>query len=350
MENTVYFQARFSTPRVVISVVLKWIALVSLLLAWPELRQRTLPNTRIKCFSLLDVTYLLGLAFVSLVRFKNGQAVSGFIWAVLGLLCTAGVADFAGRYRALHFVEHVIRSGALVLHMKNVILLGKVEQRDLPLSSQRMKCAPLARDVCNRLERVQECTCAFAWGTESAAFSSEQSTGRQVVLRRMVRLSPRALSRNPSGHVLALLSGDCLQVCIACTQFPLPITGVVVLPFTIYLLGERVGAGSALFTAIWPAIAIALIWPATVLQDRLWDRVLSLRDERLKQTTDLLTSVRLLKMYAWEDAFGSIISRLREKEEEACHRANVLDGLVDSVYTSSASIVSALRPVINYSC
>ncbi|XP_077546028.1 ATP-binding cassette sub-family C member 4-like [Haemaphysalis longicornis] len=530
--------ARFSTPRVVISVVLKWIALVSLLLGWPELRQRTLPNTWIKCYSLLDVAYLilvgcssisalcrsgqvagiddgttfairhstedilsslaetaalLGLAFVSLVRFKDGQAVSGFIWAVLGLLCTAGVADFAGRYRALHFVEHhhgivysdagyapslvvtdavsmlfllgafcsmglrykiyynrakgkietslnedtrsplgVVFCSALYRHMKNVILLGKVEQRDLPLSSQRMKCAPLARDVCNRLERVQDQKKTLTrlrllylifrtvwddvfWTMLSAFTYYANALGKVPLLerlvdggdeitvttwlfvaasiadallacyqmhlcfrlgnrvrclllgaiyRKMVRLSPRALSRNPSGHVLALLSGDCLQVCIACTQFPLPITGVVVLPFTIYLLGERVGAGSALFTAIWPAIAIALIWPATVLQDRLWDRVLSLRDERLKQTTDLLTSVRLLKMYAWEDAFGSIISRLREKEEEACHRANVLDGLVDSVYTSSASIMvillfssvvflgdaSLLTPAVSFCC
>ncbi|XP_070397146.1 ATP-binding cassette sub-family C member 4-like isoform X1 [Dermacentor albipictus] len=507
--------AHYSSPRVVISVVLKWISLASLLLGWPELRQRTLASTRIKCYTLLDIAYLalvglsslaaltrsgqvasvddgtahsakhssqdvlsgiaaaaalLGLGFISLVRFKNGQSVSGFVWAVLGMLSTASVADIAGRYRALYFVDQhhgIVLSDAgyapslvvteavsmfcvlgtfcimgvrgkvyynkfrgtlqksmnedtrsplgvfvcsvLFRHLKNVVLLGKAVYRDLPIASPRMKSAPLARDVCGRLSRVQITQRLTRWRLfyavmrtvwddlfwtmlttiayyvnvlgkvpllERLVEGGEEVTvttwlfvssciadtllacyqmhtcfrlGNRVrclllgaIFRKMVRLSPRALSRNSSGYVLALLGGDCLQICIACTQFPLPMTGTLLLPVIIYLLGLRVGAVAALFTALWPVVALTLVWPATVLQDQLWDNVLSLRDERLRQTSDLLSSVRLVKMYAWEDAFSSAISRLRAKEEAASHKVNVLDGLIDSIYTSSASLMTIL--------
>ncbi|KAK8765505.1 hypothetical protein V5799_031890 [Amblyomma americanum] len=507
--------AHYSSPRVVISVVLKWVALLSLPLGWPELHQRTLTCTRVKCYTLLDVAYLIfvalsslsaltrsaqvatvddgsaraaehstqdvlssiaasaalvGLGFIPLVRFNNGQSVSGFVWAVLGMLCTAGVADFAGRYRALQFVEQhhgIVLSDAgyapslvvtdalamffllgafctmalrckvyynrnrgthqksmnedtrsplgvffcsvLYRHLKNVAVLGKSVYRDLPIPSQRMKCGPLSKEAWGRLSRVQQTNRLTRWrlfyavmrtvwddlfwtmlttftyyanvlskvpllerlvegGEEvtvttwlfvSACIADTLLACYQMhtcfrfanrvrclllgaIFRKMVRLSPRALSRNSSGYVLALLGGDCLQICIACTQFPLPMTGTLLLPVIIYLIGLRVGAVAALITSIWPVVALVLVWPAAVVQDRLWDNVLSLRDERLKQTSDLLSSVRLVKMYAWEEAFSAAISRLRAKEEEASHRVNVLDGLIDSVYTSSASMMAIL--------
>ncbi|KAL3221001.1 hypothetical protein MRX96_029705 [Rhipicephalus microplus] len=406
--------AHFSSPRVVISVVLKWISLASLLLGWPELHQRTLTCTRVKCYTLLDITYLtllclcmvtaltrsgqvavvddgtarsavhsthdvlsgiaaaaamVGLGFISLVRFNNGQSVSGFVWGVLGMLSTASVADFAGRYRALYFVDQhhgivfsdasyaaplvvtdavsmvfflgafcimgvrckvyynksrgtlqksmnedtrspmgVFVCSVLFRHLKNVALLGKAVYRDLPISSQRMQCAPLTRDVCARLTRVQITKTLTRWRLfyavmrtvwddlfwtmlttftyyanvlgkvpllERLVEGGEEVTvttwlfvaaciadallacyqmhtcfrlGNRVrclllgaIFRKMVRLSPRALARNSSGYVLALLGGDCLQICIACTQFPLPMTGAFLLPVIIYLLGLRVG-------------------------------------------------------------------------------------------------------------
>ncbi|KAL1480957.1 hypothetical protein MTO96_050604 [Rhipicephalus appendiculatus] len=66
--------AHFSSPRVVISVVLKWISLASLLLGWPELHQRTLTSTRVKCYTLLDITYLVLLCLSTVAALtRSGQ-------------------------------------------------------------------------------------------------------------------------------------------------------------------------------------------------------------------------------------------------------------------------------------
>ncbi|KAL1480958.1 hypothetical protein MTO96_050605 [Rhipicephalus appendiculatus] len=349
------------------------------------------------------------------------------------MLSTASVADFAGRYRALYFVDQhhgivfsdasyaaplvvtdavsmvfflgtfcimgvrckvyynksrgtlqksmnedtrsplgVFVCSVLFRHLKNVALLGKAVYRDLPLSSRRMKCAPLARDVCARLTRVQITKQLTRWRLfyavmrtvwddlfwtmlttftyyanvlgkvpllERLVEGGEEVTvttwlfvsaciadtllacyqmhtcfrlGNRVrclllgaIFRKMVRLSPRALSRNSSGYVLALLGGDCLQICIACTQFPLPMTGTFLLPIIIYLLGLRVGGSGGTLHG-----SVARCGPDAHLA-----------------------------VYC---APGPTVADCESKEEEASHKVNVLDGLIDSIYTSSASLMTIL--------
>lgn len=71
-------------------------------------------------------------------------------------------------------------------------------------------------------------------------------------------------------------------------------------------------------------------------------RVLKGRDERLKRMTDLLSSVRLVKMYAWEDAYMEAVNRSRDKEMVPVFLVNLLDGFIDSLYSSSSSVVRTL--------
>lgn len=47
-------------------------------------------------------------------------------------------------------------------------------------------------------------------------------------------------------------------------------------------------------------------------------------------------------MYAWEEAYMEMVKRFRVKEMAAVFKVNVLDGLIDSVYTASSSLVMPL--------
>lgn len=69
------------------------------------------------------------------------------------------------------------------------------------------------------------------------------------------------------------------------------------------------------------------------------------RDERLKRMADLLSSVRVVKMYAWEGAYMKIVKQLRVKEVAAVFRVNLLDGLIDSVYSGLSSLVRYVFPL-----
>lgn len=64
------------------------------------------------------------------------------------------------------------------------------------------------------------------------------------------------------------------------------------------------------------------------------------RDDRLKFLTDLLSSVRLVKMSAWEGPYEQKLNQAREFELAPLYGLNLLDGLLDSLYGATSSVVS----------
>ncbi|KAH9359766.1 hypothetical protein HPB48_006181 [Haemaphysalis longicornis] len=63
------------------------------------------------------------------------------------------------------------------------------------------------------------------------------------------------------------------------------------------------------------------------------------RDERLKSMADLLSTMRVVKMYAWEDALQRNVLRSRKVELKWLFAVNVLDAFLDSIYSSCGSVV-----------
>lgn len=63
------------------------------------------------------------------------------------------------------------------------------------------------------------------------------------------------------------------------------------------------------------------------------------RDERLKLLTNVISSVRLIKMYAWEDAYQEKVQRARDVEMVPLFWLHVIDGVMDSLFTAASSIV-----------
>ncbi|KAG0414978.1 hypothetical protein HPB47_007859 [Ixodes persulcatus] len=155
----------------------------------------------------------------------------------------------------------------------------------------------------------------------------------------MTRLSPSSRAQYPAGQIVSILGVDCMQLSFSITMFPLPVIGVVCSPLIFYMLSARVG--------VWPAVS-----------------VMKGRDDRLKRVADLLSSIRLVKMYAWEDAYMNSVKDLREKEMVPIFQVNLLDGFIDSLYSASTSVLTIilfgtlaaldptriLTPALSFSC
>lgn len=69
------------------------------------------------------------------------------------------------------------------------------------------------------------------------------------------------------------------------------------------------------------------------------------RDERLKLTSDLLSSIRLVKMSAWEEAYQNKTEQARTVELVPLFGLNLIDGVLDCLYSASGSVV---RMMIKY--
>ncbi|KAM7294634.1 ATP-binding cassette sub-family C member 2-like [Ixodes scapularis] len=161
-----------------------------------------------------------------------------------------------------------------------------------------------------------------------------------AIFKKITRLSPTSRSDNPPGYVVAVMAMDCMQLSINLVQFTDPIVGMTCMPIVFYLLATRVGTIPALCCAAWLLAAILLPFPTSRLQNAIWGRVMRFRDDRVKRLTDLLTSVRLVKMCAWEDAYMHAVKELRAKEMVPLFLANLLDGFIDSVYSASGSVTT----------
>ncbi|EEC11595.1 multidrug resistance protein, putative [Ixodes scapularis] len=127
----------------------------------------------------------------------------------------------------------------------------------------------------------------------------------------MTRLSPTARAAIPTGYVLSILGVDCFQLSMTAVMFPYPVGGVLCMPILLYLLAQQ-------------------------------RRQMNARDERLKQTADILSSVRLVKMYAWEDAYLDKLMRSRDVEMKPLFWVNALDGIIDSIFSASSSVGETL--------
>ncbi|KAG0413194.1 hypothetical protein HPB47_009668 [Ixodes persulcatus] len=155
----------------------------------------------------------------------------------------------------------------------------------------------------------------------------------------MTLLSPSARASISTGHVVSILGVDCTQLSMTVYNLPLPCCGILCMPVLLYLLAMRVGAGVTLCCAGYLLFVFLVPIPISRMQNLLWRRQMRARGERLKMTSDLLSSVRLVKMYAWEGAYQEKLLRARDVEIKPLFWVNVLDGLIDSIYSASSSVL-----------
>ncbi|CAN7941519.1 unnamed protein product, partial [Ixodes hexagonus] len=170
-----------------------------------------------------------------------------------------------------------------------------------------------------------------------------------AIFKKMTRLSPTARAAISTGHVVSMLGVDCFQLSMGVYMFPYPVVGALCMPVLLYLLAKRVGAGVALCCTAYLLCAFLVFIPISRLQNTLWQRQVNARDERLKQTSDLLSSVRLVKMYAWEEAYQEKLLRAREMEMKPLFWLNALDGIIDAMSSASSSVVSlSIKRIVKF--
>uniref|UniRef100_A0A6B0VEZ8 Putative abctransporter n=1 Tax=Ixodes ricinus TaxID=34613 RepID=A0A6B0VEZ8_IXORI len=121
--------------------------------------------------------------------------------------------------------------------------------------------------------------------------------------------------------------------------FPTPLAGILCMPVLLWQLSTRVGTVPTLWCAAWFVLVFLLPFPASRLQKALWIRNVRARDERLKRMGDLLSSIRLVKMYAWEKPHRERVEEARREEMTAMFFINLLDGIIDSLYSAISSVL-----------
>ncbi|XP_042142941.1 multidrug resistance-associated protein 1-like [Ixodes scapularis] len=162
------------------------------------------------------------------------------------------------------------------------------------------------------------------------------------MFQKITRLSPTSRAEFPVGQVLSMIGVDTMMVSFGIIQIPMPLAGIICSPLIFFMLSVRVGVGPTVSCATWLLFVLLLLFPTSRIQNAQWRKIVQARDERLKRMTDILSTVRLVKMYAWEEAYMKAMKEVREKEMTSIFRVNLLDGLLDSLYSASSSVMTII--------
>lgn len=134
-----------------------------------------------------------------------------------------------------------------------------------------------------------------------------------LIYRKSLRLSNAAKGNKTIGEIVNLMSVDAHSFLEIMPYLNIVWSGPIVMAFAIFLLWQYLGvsvfAGLAVMILMIPLSALV----ATKLLD-LQAKQMKVKDERVKSMNEILSGMKVLKLYAWEPSFEKLITDTRERE------------------------------------
>ncbi|CAG8661679.1 18370_t:CDS:2, partial [Racocetra persica] len=134
-----------------------------------------------------------------------------------------------------------------------------------------------------------------------------------TIYRKALVLSGKARSLFTNGKITNLMSTDTTRIDFACVYFhaiwAAPIQICIALGLLMSNIGPSALAGFAILVILGPMQGKVMS-----LLARTRAKVADVTDERVKLTQEILTGIRAIKCYAWEDSFIDALNKLRNKE------------------------------------
>ncbi|KAG0344501.1 hypothetical protein BG004_004438 [Podila humilis] len=160
-----------------------------------------------------------------------------------------------------------------------------------------------------------------------------------MIYRKSLRLSPAARQESTTGEIINHMSVDAdvwseaFLFLSMWVSLPIEITTAMVLLYQ--LLGWSFLAGVFALLALTPF----QVWRARV-HGRMQKERLAITDERIRLTTECLSSIKITKMYCWEPAFFHKILEVRTREVNKLRELGVIFSIMSVIFISSTLVIS----------
>nr|XP_020740072.1 multidrug resistance-associated protein 4 isoform X2 [Odocoileus virginianus texanus] len=160
-----------------------------------------------------------------------------------------------------------------------------------------------------------------------------------MIYRKALRLSNSAMGKTTTGQIVNLLSNDVNkfdQVTIFLHfLWAGPLQAIVVTALLWMEIGISCLAGMAVLIVLLPLQSCI-----GKLFSSLRSKTAAFTDTRIRTMNEVITGIRIIKMYAWEKSFADLITNLRRKEISKILRSSYLRGMnLASFFVASKIIV-----------
>ncbi|XP_074658407.1 ATP-binding cassette sub-family C member 5-like isoform X2 [Tubulanus polymorphus] len=159
-------------------------------------------------------------------------------------------------------------------------------------------------------------------------------------------LKLRSLKDKSAGKLLNLFSADGFRLMESTINginvISGPFSSVVSLVYLLFLIGPAAVVGYVVFF---------LFYPFQVVLSNLWSKYRSqlvvLTDHRIRLMNEILTCVKLIKMYAWEVPFSHTVSKYRKAELKVLKKAVFVQSM-SKAFIPSMPTIAAILTVITH--
>ncbi|XP_041835127.1 ATP-binding cassette sub-family C member 4-like [Melanotaenia boesemani] len=158
-----------------------------------------------------------------------------------------------------------------------------------------------------------------------------------MIYKKALRLSSEAMGRTTTGQIVNLLSNDVSHFNEITLNLHYlwvgPLQAVVIIVFLWYELGPSCLTGMAV---------IALMMPLQTWFGKLFGifrtKTAVLTDGRIRIMNEVVSGIRIIKMYAWEKPLSSLLTEVRRKEISQILKSSYLRGLNLASFFASSKI------------
>ncbi|XP_038572955.1 multidrug resistance-associated protein 4-like isoform X2 [Micropterus salmoides] len=159
-----------------------------------------------------------------------------------------------------------------------------------------------------------------------------------MIYRKALGLSSESMGRTTTGQIVNLLSNDVNRFDEITLNLHYlwvgPLQAMVIITLLWYEIGPSSLAGVA---------AIALMMPVQTWFGKLFgifrSKTAVLSDSRIRIMNEVVSGIRIIKMYAWEKPFSSLVTEVRRKEISQILKSSYLRGLNMASFFASSKII-----------
>jgi ATP-binding cassette subfamily C (CFTR/MRP) protein 1 len=159
------------------------------------------------------------------------------------------------------------------------------------------------------------------------------------IYRKALRMSSAAKRTTTVGEIVNLMSVDAHRFFEMIPYLHVAWSGPTVMTLAIFLLWQYLGV--AVFAGL--AVMILMIpmsgFIATQLRN-LQTRQMKIKDERVKSMNEILSGMKVLKLYAWESSFESLITDIREDELVFLRKAAMYNAATEFIWSLAPFMVA----------
>ena len=169
----------------------------------------------------------------------------------------------------------------------------------------------------------------------------------RAVFSKMFRMSNYSKHKYPSGKVVAFITNDLARVEFALMFQPFIVGLPAIIIIAIVLLIINVGPIALLGLGLYfVTLSCSFILLKMMFKFRIATNIFT--DERVTKMREVLSNMKMIKYYAWEDAYLSIIRNIRSKEIKALQKMQYAINIVMALAFSIPNISSLVTFLCMY--